>query len=847
MFPVSGAIFHRNRWVRPCPVNFPGFSRRTFQMKKNLLSPVRVLVAVIVCFFAGAAPLRAFMRPHVIFTVEELEAVKAKVEAGEEPWKSGYEMLAADWHSSLDYKPRGAVAVVSRNPHANLPQWRTDMTAAYNQARMWYFTRNKKHAEIARDILLDWAETQTSFDGMEANLDLGDFAFRFVGAADILRSTWPGWKRSDTDKVKALFGKVYWPRLGMDGLVLGPTNKGSLGLAAATAIAVFCEDQEKLNRVLHHIRNTPSTGILNSIPSGQHGETGRDQGHSYGHMLAMSFCARVLWNQGIDLFSFMDNRLLALGEYYARYNLGVETPFVPLGTTDEYYTSNWGEPGFVAEPSAYSILHSAYVVRKGMSAPYLSLKLAAQPLNMDAFMYLKTGDKSTARPLPEVRRPSHSPIGAGFEDKDIGDASPAGGSSYANGVWTVKGSGSEIWTHGADSFHFTYKRVTGDCSIIARVESAGNSHPKAKTGLMIRSDLKDTADAKLWVALLPLQPEPNDKLSIVETYMHGWTNVYGGSNWEMQSYWVPQLPYWLKIERLGHLITAYASRDGTSWTPLVYGEYRDMPATAYLGLAVCANSNGSLNTSTFSNVNITGGTAGKVEIPPAPEALLASPGDGRVPLRWLASFGATGYTVKRAEKREGPYKDVATGVTGTSYVDERVSNNTTYHYVVTATNEAGASPDSPVESVTPLPGMKHLIGGGTASASHNNDSPSEGVARAFDLNSGSKWFNGNAGPGGWIQYDFGPGETRVVKRYDIISAGDVPGRDPKDWQLFGSNDGEKWSLLDERENETFPYRFFPKSHPILNDTGYRFYRLHISANGGDVTGLQLAELRLMGR
>ena len=786
----------------------------------------------------------AFTHPSAPFTRKDLEEVKAKVLAGEQPWKAGYDAMAADWTSAINYGPRKAKAEVSRNPHVNLAShWRPDMTAAYNQARMWWFTGNEAYARKSRDILIDWAKTQTSFGGMEANLDLGDYAQCYVGAAEILRGTWPGWTSADTKAVQKLFAEVYWRSLGLDGNVIGPTNKGGLSLAAGAAIAVFCDDQAKLNRVLYHLRYTPSTGLLNTLANGQHGETGRDEGHSYNHIFALSFAARVLWNQGIDAFSYADNRLLAMGEYYARENLLVPLPFVPMGTTDEYYTTNWSQPGFQGTPAPFSILHHAYVVRKGMRAPYMELKLSAQPPDGFAFMYLKTEDKTTAKPLPPAKFPAYAPIGTGFEDKDVGTAKPVGGSSYDNGVWTVTGSGSEIWTHGADSFHFTCKKVTGDCAIITRVDSVGNTHPNAKAGIMIRSDLNDTPGSKLWIALRPFQPAPNDKQSMVEAYMHGWTNTYGGANWECQGYWVPKLPYWLKIERVGPMITGYASRDGTSWTPIVYGEFKNMPATAYLGLAVCGITNGTLNTSTFRNVCITGGTGGKVLAPEPPESLLASPGDRKALLRWLPSFGAASYTVKRATTAGGPFSEVATGVTTASYVDTTVSNDTPYHYVVTATNGAGTSADSQEATVTPYPAMNPIATGGTASES--GGSSNEGAAKAFDRNCGSKWHL--SAPNGWIQYDFGPGKGRVVNRYDLISANDVPDRDPKDWQLFGSNDGQKWSLLDTRENEKFSIRFFPRSYSVRNTTAYRFYRLHVSANHGNATGLQIGEISLMGR
>ncbi|MEO7097993.1 MAG: discoidin domain-containing protein, partial [Luteolibacter sp.] len=99
--------------------------------------------------------------------------------------------------------------------------------------------------------------------------------------------------------------------------------------------------------------------------------------------------------------------------------------------------------------------------------------------------------------------------------------------------------------------------------------------------------------------------------------------------------------------------------------------------------------------------------------------------------------------------------------------------------------------------------MVNVAFGGTATAS-SNPSGSEGPASAFDGNAGSKWFNANAGASGWIQYDFGSGNAQTIKRYTVAAANDVPGRDPKNWQFQGSNDGSTWSTLDTQSNQTFP-------------------------------------------
>jgi hypothetical protein len=804
-------------------------------MKKSLMASLRTLV-VIACPLVVTTAAHAFTHPSVPLTVGDLDTLKANLNI--EPWKSGYAALAADGRSSLGYNMQGPYASVSRNPNVNLNQWRNDMTAVYNLARMWYFTGNNAYGQKARDILRAWADTQTSFTGIEANLDLGDYAFRFVGGADILRGTWPGWTQGDTDAVKGLFGNVYWPATGLNSEVLGPTNKGSLSLAAGAAIAAFNDDPVKLDKVLHQYRTFAATGLRNSLSNGEHGETGRDSGHAYNHISAMAFVAEILWKQGIDVFSEHDHRLLAMGEYYCRYVQGSPTSFVPMGTTDEYYMGFWDSPGYAAEPRPFYLLKSHYELRKGLPTPWINRKLASQPANADAFMFLKSADSSTATAPVPVTFPSHSLVSTGMTSADIGGASPAGSSSYSNGIWTVSGQGTDIWTHGSEAFHYVYKQVTGDCTLIAKVESLQNLGTNNKAGVMIRSDLNATPAAKAWVALKPD--------SFVESYFHGWGEMRGGSNWEAQGYWISQASWWIKVERLGNIVTTYASPDGTSWATLVIARYDNLGSSPYLGLCVSSNKPGTLCTATFSNVSITTGNgATPVAAPAAPLSVLTAPGENRVPLRWTESFGATSYKVKRATTSGGPYTTIAT-VTVPSHVDGAVSNGTPYYYVVSAVNASGEGANSAQDSATPVSPMVNVAFGGTATSSDNpTGTPgTEAPAKAFDSLCGSKWFNG-AGSTGWLQYDFGSGNPQTIKRYTIACANDLPNRDPKDWQFQGSNDGSAWTTLDTQSNQVFTYRFHSNTYPIASPASYCYYRLNITANNGNTTSLQLSELALL--
>jgi len=219
-------------------------------------------------------------------------------------------------------------------------------------------------------------------------------------------------------------------------------------------------------------------------------------------------------------------------------------------------------------------------------------------------------------------------------------------------------------------------------------------------------------------------------------------------------------------------------------------------------------------------------------IPLAPTNLSVAVSNSQVSLTWTASAGASTYNVKRATVTGGSYATIATNIGMVGFVDSGLSSGTTYYYVVSAVNPLGESPNSPEASGTFYVAV--------ASASSDNP-PNETAAKAFDGQTSTKWFNANAGNTGWLRYYFGGPVQRVI-RYDLTSANDVPGRDPKNWQFQGSQNGVTWTTLDTRAGETFPNRFQTKQYPFSNTTAYAYYRLNVTANNGDATGIQLAEL-----
>jgi hypothetical protein len=775
-----------------------------------------------------------FTHPCIPNTLDELATLKASL--NQQPWKQGYAVLAGDGRSSLTYTMRGPFAEVSRAPYLNLNEWRSDMVAVYNLSRMWYFTGNEAYAQKARDILVAWANTHTYFGAWEAALELGDYAVCYGGGASILRGTWPGWTAADTAAVKNYFLNTLWPAALIGGDVIGPANKGALYMAGGMAIAAFCDDADKFNHIINHYRTFHGSGLMNTLPTGQMGETGRDAGHAFGTLNGLTFVAEVAWKQGVDLYSELDNRLLAVGEYYARNTFTTDNPYVPFGTIDWQWMNNAYGP-YTANRGAFYLLQNAYKNRKGLPAPWIDRKLQDQTVDGGNFMYAKTADFSTATATP-ASFPTVSLASSGLTLTTLGTQTAGRSATYANGVWTMTGLGNGVWSDTADDCQFAYTTMSGDCAMIAKVTSNQYPDADARAGLMIRDNLTATVGQRAWIGVMSA---PTVRM---DSHMRGYTENWGGGGYDDRAHdWPPGLPYWIKIERRGKHISTFASPDGTSWSVLNCTYYGNLPSTLYVGLFVCSGTT-TTNTATFQNVAFTGGAGGLVTTPAAPVGLLASGSNKAISLRWLASFGATAYDLLRSTTSGSGYTALASNLPAdkTSYVDTTAVAGTPYYYVVRAKNSAGTSGNSPQFGAALLPAdMVNLAFSGTSTASFQSGAGTEGSDQAFNRDPGSKWYGWNA-PTGWIQYDFGAGNAQVVKRYTLNCA-DVDTRDPKSWNFLGSQDGSTWTTLDSQSNQSFIARFAMNTYAIANTTAYRYYRLDVTANNG-AGGVAIGELGL---
>lgn len=175
-----------------------------------------------------------------------------------------------------------------------------------------------------------------------------------------------------------------------------------------------------------------------------------------------------------------------------------------------------------------------------------------------------------------------------WQDQDIGSTSPSGSASFNNTLFTVSGSGTDIWGN-VDAFHYAYLLATNDCTIVTRVTAVEDTDAWAKAGVMIRQSLSANSAHAMMVIT------PGNGASFQ------WRTTTGGTMSQAQSSGM-RAPYWVKLVRTGSSFRGYISPDGGAWTQVGGAQTIAMGSTVYVGLPVTAHDNADLCTATFDNV-----------------------------------------------------------------------------------------------------------------------------------------------------------------------------------------------------------------------------------------------------
>jgi hypothetical protein len=154
-----------------------------------------------------------FVHPGVLHNQAELDFIKQKVQAGEEPWFSGWKKLLDAEVSNMDWKT-GAIADVLRGgynrPDIGASDLERDAAAAYAQSIQWVVTGETRHALKAIAILNDWASRLKSIGEHDAKLLVGMTGVNMINGAEIIRHTSSLWKENDIAQFEKMLLDVHY-------------------------------------------------------------------------------------------------------------------------------------------------------------------------------------------------------------------------------------------------------------------------------------------------------------------------------------------------------------------------------------------------------------------------------------------------------------------------------------------------------------------------------------------------------------------------------------------------------------------------------------------------------------
>lgn len=197
-----------------------------------------------------------------------------------------------------------------------------------------------------------------------------------------------------------------------------------------------------------------------------------------------------------------------------------------------------------------------------------------------------TFDPSKLQWQIEAGAPTGGALPSGWSSDNIG-LPFAGGSVSYDGKFDIKGSAGDIWGL-SDTFFYTYRNLSGNGEIVARINRLDHSHDWAKAGVMIREG-SWIGSKHAFMLMTPKQGVDFQYRSSTSwvTYDSGLKSASMGS--------------WLRLVRIGNTLTGYVSSDAANWIKVGSANI-GMDSNVSVGLAVSSHRSFSTTNASFSDV-----------------------------------------------------------------------------------------------------------------------------------------------------------------------------------------------------------------------------------------------------
>ena len=353
-------------------------------------------------FVSAQSADRGFIHPGGLHTQADFDRVKAQLAAGNAKVTQAYAKLKAAAYAQPTVQTSPVETIVRGGGSGeNYMNAARGAAMAYQNALRWKIEDNKSCANAAVRVLMAWANKTRAIGG-DSNYALaaGLYGYQFAQAAELMRD-YEGWSRENFETFRQWMLTVWYPTsLGFLRGRNGSWENGSKwwqapghywsnwGLCNAICVAsigILCDDVFIYNQGMSFFKydqvgnftdpptqhevtghgdadgglcihndgltefmgNLVVTDVESELETGAYGrlgqlnESGRDAGHSSMSLGLAVDLAKIGWNQGDDLFAYMDHRLASGIEYLAAQTQSVEgLPWTDYmyGTNGYYYT-----------------------------------------------------------------------------------------------------------------------------------------------------------------------------------------------------------------------------------------------------------------------------------------------------------------------------------------------------------------------------------------------------------------------------------------------------------------------------------------------------------------------------
>lgn len=327
---------------------------------------------------------RGFIHPGGLHTQADFDRIKQQLADGNKKVTEAMNKLRMAEYAQPTAATYPTETIVRGGSGENYINTCRGAAIAYQNALRWKIEDNQACAKHAVEVLMKWCNTTKNVTGSSDQfLAFGLYGYQFAQAAELMRD-YEGWKPADFEKFKQWMLNI-WYQGSIDFLRRhngtwensdkwwqAPghywSNWGLCNAMCVLSIGVLCDDVFIYNQGLGAIKydqvgtfKNPRTDnpiladglteflgnfVVTTYPSdletgaygklGQLNESGRDAGHAAMSLGLAVDIAHQIWNQGDDLFAYMDHRLAAGIEYLAAQTQSVEgLPWVNY----HYYTN----------------------------------------------------------------------------------------------------------------------------------------------------------------------------------------------------------------------------------------------------------------------------------------------------------------------------------------------------------------------------------------------------------------------------------------------------------------------------------------------------------------------------